>query len=226
MNQVPRNAAKHSDFDANTEYQNESVATQYDAIRFSSLAGRVFNGRERRLICRSFADLPRGATIVDFPCGTGRLAEPLLEAGYRIHGMDISSEMLQVASKRLSRFGDRFTTEVCDARSVGSGHTVYDGALCARVLMHFPLGEQIEFLRGVVRLTNGPIVINHSFSSPYQQLRRGVKRLLKHQTPSRHPLTRGELDTLLSEAGLREVRSYRMNSFISEAIYIVARPAS
>ena len=54
------------------------MATDYDASRFSSLPGRVFNARERRLIVRAFGDTLAGGTIADIPCGTGRLAEPLL----------------------------------------------------------------------------------------------------------------------------------------------------
>lgn len=226
---MPDNDNAHAtlaSWDPNTHYKDEGVAAQYDAIRFSSPAGRVFNRLERATIVNAFAGVPLGATIADFPCGTGRLAEALLEAGYRVHGLDISAEMLQVASRRLSRFGSAFTTEVLDAKNVGHDHATYDGLLCARVLMHFPLDEQIKFLQGASRLTNGPIVINHSLNSAYQRMRRGVKRLLRHQTPARHPIRRDEIETLVKSCGLRVQERYRLNSMVSEAIYIVACSAA
>lgn len=211
-------------WDANAHYRSDKVATDYDAVRFTSLPGRIFNNWERDIVRLALADVRPGAQIADIPCGTGRLAEPLLEAGYRVHGMDISDQMLQVASRRLARFGSAFTTEVVDAKSLDRQHAQYDAVLCARVLMHFELDEQIAFLRGVAQLTSDMVVINHSFDSPYQRFRRGVKRLLKHQAPARHPISANQLDRLLNEAGLSELRRRRMGPLISEAIYVVAVP--
>ena len=224
MSAKPVDRPSAPDWDANAHYQDLRVATDYDAQRFTSLAGRVFNDLERRLIVRAFAAIRAGGRIADVPCGTGRLAEPLLAAGYRVHGMDISQQMLDVAARRLSRFGDAFTTEVANAKELLPSSTPFDGALCARVLMHFALDEQIEFLRGVAQLTHGIVVINHSFSSPYQRFRRGAKRALRHQAPARHPVSNGEISRLLSGAGLRELKRYRLNPMVSEAVYIVAAP--
>lgn len=212
-------------WDANTHYRDQRVARDYDAQRFSSLAGRVFNERERNLIRGIFvASLAPGARIADIPCGTGRLAEPLLDAGFRVHGMDISAQMLEVAGDRLRCFDDRFSTEVADARALAPDHPRYDGVLCARVLMHFPFDEQVEFLRGVATLTHGPIVINHSFSSPYQRLRRRVKSMLGHQPPARFPITQEQIVRLLDACGLRERKRHRLAAPISEAIYLVVAP--
>jgi len=216
--------ANGPDWDANAHYQNDKVAKEYDAVRFSGAAGQVFNDLERRTIVRAFAGVTVGSRIADVPCGTGRLAEPLLAAGYKVHGMDISPQMLSVAAGRLSRFGNAFTTEVADAKAMTRGHDQYDAVLCARVLMHFELDEQIEFLRGVTQITRGPIVITHSFSSPYQRFRRSIKRTLGHQPPARHPVTASEIDRLLEACQLKEARHLRLNALVSEAIYIVAVP--
>jgi len=226
MTSKSRAQRRQSDWDANTHYQDERVANRYDDVRFSSPAGRVFNGREKRLVARAFGELPRGARIADIPCGTGRLAEPLLEAGFRVHGMDISRQMLEVAHRRLARFGDAFTSAVADAKKIEAPDEPFDGVLCARVLMHFDLDEQIEFLRGVAKLTRGLVVINHSLSSPYQRFRRSVKKLLGHRAPARRPVTDVEIRRLLGESGLVEVRRSRMNRALSEAVYVVARPAA
>ena len=213
-------------WDANEHYRNQAVAANYDSSRFSSLPGRVFNSMEQRIILHAFSMVPRGAAIADLPCGTGRLAEPLLEAGFHVHGIDMSEAMLDVASHRLARFEDKFTREVVDAKTLNRSHEQYAAVLCARVLMHFELEEQIAFLRGVAQLTAGPIVINHSLSSRYLRARRALKRSLGHQAPARFPVTSAEIDKLLAGAGLREVRRYRLNRIISEAVYIVAEPLS
>lgn len=203
-------------------YKNRQVADEYDRKRFSSLAGRVFNRLEKQAITKCFASVPRGGTIIDAPCGTGRLAEPLLAAGYRVHGLDISDEMLDVARQRLREFQNRFTCEVADVKAARPPEPLYDAALCARVLMHFPLDQQIEFLSGVAAFSRTAVVINHSLDSGYQRLRRRVKRWLGHQASVNYPVSNADIRKLLQKSGLQEVRRYRLGSLVSEAVYIVA----
>lgn len=206
-------------------YKSHQVAVEYDKRRFSSLSGRVFNYLEKRMIGKCFQDVDKMDTIVDVPCGTGRLADVLLGHGYSVHGMDISEAMLQVAAQRLRAYGPRFTSEVADVKHLPAEVTMYDGALCARVLMHFPLDQQIEFLTGVARLSRSVVVINHSLDSGYQRLRRQFKRLLGHQQSAGYPISNSDIKVLLKNAGLREVKRRRLLAPISEAVYIVAKKA-
>lgn len=204
-------------------YQDAKVAAEYDRTRFASIPGRVFERLEKRTLLKCFSGVHTGRTIADAPCGTGRLASALLDAGYRVHGLDISKAMLRVAEHRLRAHQDAFSCEVVDVKKRQVGSPTYDAALCARVLMHFPLDQQIQFLRGVAALSRSVVVINHSLDSPYQRLRRHVKKLFgDRHTPARHPITNRDIAVLLEKSGLREVTRHRLLSPISEAIYIVA----
>ena len=44
--------------------------------------------------------LPVGARILDIPCGQGRHAHLLAEAGYDVHGVDLSRDLLALATGR------------------------------------------------------------------------------------------------------------------------------
>ena len=211
------------DWNPTTHYQDVAVAERYDRERFASLPGRVFNALEKRELRRAFASVPKSATILDLPCGTGRLAEALLEEGRRVVGVDIAAPMLGVARRKLVRFGDRFETRVADVRDLAQRESgTYDAALCARVLMHFPLDEQITFLRAVARLAKGTVVFSQSLSTPYQRTRRRIKRLLGNRGPAAYPITEDDLAALLAGAGLREVRRHRLARLVSEAMFVVA----
>ena len=203
-------------------YKSQRVAVEYDKRRFSSVSGRVFNYLEKRMVGKCFHGVAKTQKIVDVPCGTGRLAEVLLAHGYSVHGMDISEEMLAVARQRLGAYGAKFTTEVANVKQLPTEVAMYDGALCARVLMHFPLDQQIEFLSGVARLSRSVVVINHSLDSSYQRLRRRFKRLLGHQASALHPISHKDIELLLKNSGLREVKRRRLLPIISEAVYITA----
>lgn len=45
-------------------------------------------------------ELPEGARILDVPCGQGRHAHLLAEAGFDVDGLDLSADLLAVAKKR------------------------------------------------------------------------------------------------------------------------------
>jgi ubiquinone/menaquinone biosynthesis C-methylase UbiE len=59
------------------------------------------------------AGLTRASSVLEFGCGSGRVAEKLLEselpAGACYSGLDISTTMVELTRRRLHRFGDRAT---------------------------------------------------------------------------------------------------------------------
>ncbi|MBV5320176.1 MAG: class I SAM-dependent methyltransferase [Sulfuricurvum sp.] len=46
------------------------------------------------------AHTDKALTLLDMGCGTGKHAELLCEKGYRVHGIDLSTEMLNIAEQR------------------------------------------------------------------------------------------------------------------------------
>src|SRR6476661_6964171 len=58
--------------------------------------------RDRREVARliDLLALPSGARILDVPCGQGRHAHLLAEAGYDVDGLDYSTHLIALAKKR------------------------------------------------------------------------------------------------------------------------------
>lgn len=221
MLHIPNRFGKN--WDPRLHYRDGTVARDYDRVRFSGLAGRCFNALERSIVRRIFSGLPPDLLVLDAPCGTGRLAESLLEAGHRVVGADISAEMLAVARERLARFGDRFIPIQANIEDLPDQGRSYDAVLCARFLMHFPLEDQVRYLAALNRVTTGPVVFNQSLSTPYQRARRRVKKLLRHQTPAAFPLTPGQVRYVVAAAGLRLTERRMVLPLVSEAAFFVCR---
>lgn len=66
--------------------------------------------------------------VLDAPCGTGRVAEPLAAAGYRVHGVDASPHMVRHMQARPSHEG-RLTCEQALVQELGYVRR-FDAALC------------------------------------------------------------------------------------------------
>jgi ubiquinone/menaquinone biosynthesis C-methylase UbiE len=67
--------------------------------------------KDRREIARliDIMGLPVGARILDVPCGQGRHAHLLAEAGYDVHGVDLSRDLLALAIARGTGPGLKYT---------------------------------------------------------------------------------------------------------------------
>jgi SAM-dependent methyltransferase len=82
------------------------------------------------------AALPDGADILDLGCGTGRIAHPLAQLGYRVLGVDWSSEMLSYL--RVENLRSPIETLRLDRR--------FGGVLLASHLVNTPSAETRQAL--------------------------------------------------------------------------------
>jgi ubiquinone/menaquinone biosynthesis C-methylase UbiE len=87
--------------------QSGPVSSEWWATQFDSHYLREYDPifdleRDRIEVARliEIMELPVGAKILDVPCGWGRHAHLLAEAGYNVEGLDISKHLLGIAKKR------------------------------------------------------------------------------------------------------------------------------
>jgi SAM-dependent methyltransferase len=152
-----------------------------------------------------FAALPAGATVLDAGCGPGLVSEALLAAGFRVHGVDLSAEMVRRAQVRCARFGERARFErgsVLDASLTGP----VDAAISRLVLHHTP--DPLAFLRRQVELVRpaGVVLASDHTTDPDPAAaawHQGIERA-RDRSHTRC-LTSGEMVDLLARAGLRSL---------------------
>jgi ubiquinone/menaquinone biosynthesis C-methylase UbiE len=208
-------------FDPRTEYQDLETAEQYDGKRFNSVSGRLFQWAERRVLQHITKRLSPGALVLDAPCGTGRLLPLYLSEGFRILGVDISGEMIQVARRRTAQWNGRTNFSRMDFVQIPLIDSSVDTVFSIRFLPHFSPPERVRMLREFCRVSRDRVVISLSVSNSWMRFRRKIKEWLGHDKPVRNPVTLESMHAELKQAGLREVERFWTVPVLSEQIIVV-----
>lgn len=197
-------------FDHNTEWQNKSIANNYDGRRFTSLGGRFYDHMEKRAIakCLDIAqEIEPVSTVLDLACGTGRISEFLAKRGYQLTCGDISDEMLEVAKARLAAAGSgdvRFMK--VDIYKIDQVIGQFDCVTAFRLFQHLTSEERSRALQAMVQASRRFVLVNVMFTSNYYGVLRKVRLALGRYT-TRYTSNAAEIEAELEHAGLRVVTS-------------------
>ena len=90
-------------YKAKKHYRQVDVAKKYEKDRIESWHGRLAHQNECRVLKYAIDKyFEPGGTVMDLPCGTGRLLNLNIDGGFRLFGCDVSEEMMSFAQVRFS----------------------------------------------------------------------------------------------------------------------------
>ena len=207
------------------------------AQRYPATYGRCRRHRcERRAILRALAYVPKGAWVLDLPCGTGRGTRLLLESGYRVTAADASSHMLAAARENYRRLRAESSWqpaamfEVCDVMATGFPANHFDAVFCNRLLHHFrePEGRRAA-LREFARISRGPVIASFFNVWALDSLGAWVRHLVWGPDPgrrlSRQAISLRTFTADVEAAGLKIAAKIAARPGISRQCYVVCRKA-
>lgn len=134
-------------------------------------------GEEEAAYMIRLLDLKPGQSVLDAPCGAGRVAVHLAKAGLRVTGIDIRESFIERAKSRFEQEGVQGTFRVLDLRGMDFPEE-FDGAACwSGSFGYFTDEENLDVLRRFARALKpgGRLVVD--------QVNR--ERLLRHFEPVR-----------------------------------------
>lgn len=102
-------------------------ASHYEAKRIGTLK---WLGEDRK-VKEFLADLPKGTSILDIPCGTGRFFPFYHEKRFIVLGMDISPDMVAEAKKRA---GNDILVQVGSIFNIIGACRAFEVVVCIRFL--------------------------------------------------------------------------------------------
>jgi len=138
------------------------VVDAYEGRRYTGRAQGFLDRRERACLeqlLRKRVAVP-GQTVLDMPCGYGRIAPLLVGLGLTPLWGDISFAMAQRASRRPE--AQRGVGQlVGSAEQIPLATNAVDGATCIRLIEHFRLGQsRTELMRELGRVVRRWLVVS------------------------------------------------------------------
>lgn len=216
---------------ATNHYQNELIAK-----RFASKAvGTATDRREKNCVLKAlrFANIPAGASILDCPCGAGRMLPVLKERGYKITGADVSASMVDQARLYAGPQGKNCLKEedklvVADVFNTGFADKYFDAVMCHRLFQYFNESRDRQLaLNELRRISCGPIIVSFSCSWSidhwWYTLRRFFHLTRRRKCESISPMI---FIKDINSCGLEVQQWIATRPFISKRWYAVLAPIS
>ncbi len=153
------------------------------------------------------ADFPDGALVLDAGCGPGLVSHALLDAGFRVIGVDLSREMIERAQKRCAAWGKAAQFQQGSLFDAFPGEFAPFDATLSRYVLHHSF-EPEEFLaRQAALLRPGGVLVACDHMTDTNSARAAFHRDIEVARDTTHTrsLTSGQLVDLFASVGLNDV---------------------
>lgn len=213
--------------DIKNGWQDDTIAESYDKKRFTTLSGNVSDSLDKLAIKKGLSEVGFDESILDIPCGTGRITQYLHHTGYiNLTGADISEQMLNVAKEKMKNRNIYFFKT--EAEHTEFAADSFSAITSIRFMGHIPRNIRIEILREFHRVCSGPIIIEYPIRNSFAHAFKYLLRILtvRARLPDQwewHDVSKSELCEELQEAGLFVSRLIRKLPFLSESTFVVAK---
>jgi SAM-dependent methyltransferase len=154
-----------------------------------------------------------GRVVLDFGCGSGQNSLLLARRGARVIGVDISQDLLDLASRRLAvnGVGDRAEFVVGSAHDLPLQDESVDAVLGIAILHHLDLAASAKEVRRVLK-PGGVAVFKEPVrdSTVYRIVRKMIPYRQPDVSPYERPLTTAELKSFAAGFNIEAWRAFSL----------------
>jgi SAM-dependent methyltransferase len=197
----------------------EAAARDYEHGRFDDVTGRLYRWREEAVIDQAIAGLSPGSTVLDAPCGTGRLMALLRRKGLRPTGCDISVAMMNVARQKLDARAVTVPLVATDIQTLPFAQKSFDAALCVGLLMHLDADARVGALRQLSMVARECLIVQYGCLHFFSRVRSGISG--RPVGNVRYSVTEAEMTADFERSGLTERTRYRVLPGLSSSVVVV-----
>ncbi len=192
-----------------------SYSTKYDR----ELHKRISSYFERRVIQRALAITgARDATVIDVPCGAGRLTPLLLPVSKLLVSSDYSPAMLHFFRRAHGK-----PCFVGSAFDLPFANRTFDVVFSARLSHHIESdARRTDYLRELMRISRGSVIVTIFDRNSLKNLLRELSRRFRGKR-SKHTFSRDDVDRIAREGGFAIAAGLPLSRLASGHVFYVLR---
>ena len=193
-------------------YLTKSGARHYDE-KYRRLGKRITHRRECRILEYLLKKAGPVDTVLDIPCGTGRLGAVVSKFTRKLHLADLSPHMLEIAA--LANKSSPAECSVQNVFNLRSDGVRADGILSVRLLHHLhDESQQRQYLEALAGTASKWLILTFLDSrAPKTIFRTAMRRWRGKGTLATHSI--GQLSGIMHELGFDLVASKSISRFFS-----------
>ncbi|MEA3291049.1 MAG: methyltransferase domain-containing protein [Pseudomonadota bacterium] len=181
------------------KYQQDAGAERYDTSFHEQPRKRRRTRREQEIVDQLLSGQLRCTTLLDVPCGGGRLSAPLAAKTEYLLEADISPAQLQLSLGR-KRGGKPPVGIVLSALQLPLPDNALDGAVCARLSHHLPEArEREQIITELLRVSRRFVI----FSFTDRRSMQSFSRKLRSKALNPSAMLPEEIDSVARRCGAR-----------------------
>lgn len=192
-----------------------------------SKEGAASHRAECRLVERALRGVPREETIVDVPCGAGRMTVFLASLGFHPAAADVSPAMVELARGRFAREGMDVAVEERDLENTGWPDGAFDNVFCFRFFHHLPTDEhRRRVCNELGRVATKRVVVSYLDARSWTWRRRALETRFRGKTFKKYPLAPRAMAGLFQDAGFVIAADHAQLPFFHSLRVLVAERAA
>ena len=209
--------------DALQRFSTKEAAEKYN----KALIGTKKHEREMAALAKALDYIPNGSSVLDFPCGTGRLYTMLASKGFEISAVDSSWHMASIARgnrpESSSSQGTLQQFAVSDVLKTAFADKSFDAVVCNRLFHHFFESEiRRAAFAELNRITRKSVIVSYYSTRCIDSYTFKLKNKLRGRNPTdRVPIPPEVFQEDAAAGGLKVVAEFASRSIISMQTYAV-----
>lgn len=207
-------------------YKSDTVAKDYHEAYSEDESWRhnLIANRERNAVKSLLKQVPN-ESVLDIPCGTGKLAPVFFQTGSEVVACDISENMLNIAESEYERHGvSDVRFQVCDAEEISNTlNERVDVAVCLRLLHRVPTDVKRTIL-AELGTVGDYVIASTAIETPFHKTRRKLRQRLMGGDERNHGYESPETTRELMTDGFEIIASKRVLPVLSQEHVFLLRP--
>jgi len=183
-----------------------------DAVRYAARNEdrQIKYQAENNVVAKAFKKhIEIGASVLDAPCGAGRLTRDLALKGYQLTAADLGAVMVSTTCKLLASEGLDIASDVADVENMPYKNNQFDAVVCFRLFHHYPDSEsRASLVNELCRVSNDHVLISYNTSFSFSALKNKIRFLTTGKIIKKYATPLSEVKVYFKDNGFTLIKDY------------------